>query len=414
MKQLKKPDLSEAKKRVRSAPTAAAAIAVGAAVFCFTAYYSFFPKPPLFTVSETESLSGDSAVSEALAAMSLARSNLRSEHYAAKLTGKGYSYFPHRSGIYDYAGGLCYDSTIAVNEVSSASSARSRVMLCRYLYGDVNAGGLEGYLRYDKGTGEGCNVTLTLRPQLEESIYMLLKYNGILGGCIIQDTATGEIQTMCATSTTGIDREVSGCTQLEANISAAVFDKLGISAEEAASAFDCRSSYMTSFDDEKGEMISSYGFMTDFGVLSEPAADDGKPLPKAEALAKPVSEGYISPLHLCSTVQRIWSGKHSLPVLTSSVTDSAGEAVSLPVNTPEELPQELCERAKGFFTPVQGVTPDMRVVKNTGDGVKYTAGVITMPDGRSKSFVLYSQEDARINLLTPCIAYFIEHSEEVN
>ena len=56
----------------------------------------------------------------------------------------------------------------------------------------------------------------------------------------------------------------------------------------------------------------------------------------------------------------------------------------------------------------------MRVVKNTGDGVKYTAGVITMPDGRSKSFVLYSQEDARINLLTPCIAYFIEHSEEVN
>ena len=414
MKQLKKPDLSAAKQRVRSAPTAAAAIAVGAVVFCFTAYYSFFPKAPLFTVNEADTLSDDSAVSEALAAMSLARSNLRSEHYAAKLTGKGYSYFPHRSGIYDYSGNLCYDSTTAVNEVSSVSSARSRAMLCRYLYGDVNAGGLEGYLRYDRGTGEGCSVTLTLRPQLEESIYMLLKYNGILGGCIIQDTATGEIQTMCATSTTGIDREVSGCTQFEANISAAVFDKLGITAEEASSSFDYRRSFTASFDDEKGEMISSYGFMTDFGVLSEPAGDDGKPVPKDEALAKPLSDGYISPLHLCSTVQRIWSGKGCMPVLTSSVSDSAGQPVTLPVNTPEDIPQELCERAKGFFAPVPGLTSDMRIVKNTGDGVKYTAGVITTPDGRSKAFVLYSQEDSRINLLTPCIAYFIEHSEEVN
>lgn len=414
MKQLKKPDLSSAKERVRSAPTAAAAIAVGAAVFCFTAWYSFFPKPPLFTVNETGGISDDSAVSEALAAMSLARSNLRSEHYAAKLTGKGYSYFPHRSGIYDFAGGLCYDSTTAVNEISSVSSARSRAMLCRYLYGDVNAGGLEGYLRYDKGTGEGCDVTLTLRPQLEESIYMLLKYNGILGGCIIQDVETGEIQTMCATSTTGIDREVSGCTQFEANISAAVFDKLSITAEEASSAFDCRSSYSQEYDDEKGEMISSYGFMTDFGMLTEPAAEDGKPVPKAEALAKPLAEGYISPLHLCSTVQRIWSGKHSVPVLTASVKDAEGNPVTLPAYTAEELPQELCERARGLFTPVAGMETDMRTIKNTGDGVKYTAGIITPPGRKSKAFVLYSQEDARINLLAPCIAYFIEHSEEVN
>ena len=103
-----------------------------------------------------------------------------------------------------------------------------------------------------------------------------------------------------------------------------------------------------------------------------------------------------------------------MPVLTSSVSDSAGQPVTLPVNTPEEIPQELCERAKGFFAPVPGLTSDMRIVKNTGDGVKYTAGVITTPEGRSKAFVLYSQEDSRINLLTPSIAYFIEHSEEVN
>lgn len=414
MKQLRKPDLSAAKERVRSAPTAAAAIAVGAAIFCFTAYYSFFPKAPLFADSEAESFSGESAVSEALAAMSIPRSNLRSEHYAAKLTGRGYSYFPQRSGIYDYSGGLCYDSTTAVNEISSVSSARSRAMLCRYLYGDVNAGGLEGYLRYDKGTGEGCSVRLTLRPQLEESLYMLLKYNGILGGCIIQDIDTGEIETMCATSTTGIDREISGCTQFEANISAAVFEKLGITPEEAASVFDCRSSFTTEHDDEKGTMISSYGFMTDFGVLSEPVSDDGKPLPQAEALAKPLAEGYISPLHLCSAIQRIWSGKKNLPVLTASVTDSAGQPVALPVNVPEEIPQELCDKCRGLFTPVAGVVSDMRIVRNTGDGVKYTAGVITTPEGKSKAFVLYSQEDSRINLLTPCIAYFIEHSEEVN
>ena len=94
--------------------------------------------------------------------------------------------------------------------------------------------------------------------------------------------------------------------------------------------------------------------------------------------------------------------------------DAEGDPVTLPAYTAEELPQELCERARGLFTPVAGMETDMRTIKNTGDGVKYTAGIITPPGRKSKAFVLYSQEDARINLLAPCIAYFIEHSEEVN
>ena len=413
MRPIRKPELSSVKRKLRTSPEAAAAMAIGAAIFCFTAYYSFFPKVPEYTVSGTESWSDDSAVSEALAAMSLARNNLRSEHYSAKLSGSEYSYFPSRSGIYDHSGQLCYDSSTAVNEISAMSSARSRAMLCRYLYGDVDAGGLVGYLRYGTAGGsEGCSVTLTLRPQLEESLYMLLKYNGIPGGCIVQDVDTGVIEALTATSTAGIDREITGCTQFEANISGEVYQKLGASAEEASSAFGYRSSFTEVHDKEKGELISGYTFLTDFGLLSERPDDTGEPVPKDQALAAPMEKGYISPLHLCSTVQRIWSGKDSMPLLTESVRDSAGNALELPSVTPSELPQELLDRCRAAFTPADTETAKVSIIKNSGEGVKYAAGVVETQDGRKKAFVIYSQEDSRITLLTPCIAYFIEHSEE--
>ncbi|MBR2283523.1 MAG: hypothetical protein IJ874_03765 [Ruminococcus sp.] len=379
-----------------------------------TAFKSIFPSKP--AASDTASqIVNDRAVSSALSAMQRARSDLRNERYSRTYSGEDGSIFPGRDAVYSGTGEILYSEDTVLNSISKIDPARSRAMVCRYLYGDCDTSGISGYMSYLRQAGSakykgvdpvGCSLYLTLDLPLEDELYYLLKRNGIPGGCIIMDVETGKLDVFTSTSTAQIDNEPSQLTQLEANISGKAFVRLGITPEEAAEYFDYHRYHSTSRDKDGTIMADNYWYTTSFGLLAEPVDGNGKSVPETELAAVDFEAGCISPLHLAGTIQRIFSGRTDEPVLVDQVKDSGGEDEPLPETVSVQIPAEVTDRIKETFNTIDTSHGTIYYIMNDGSGVKYAAGM-TEADGKQKAFVIYSQEDERVTMLMPCLADFI-------
>lgn len=358
-----------------------------------------------------------------------ARGNLAREFAAYNVSYAPQNYYTMLGTLRDMSGAVIYGTQTLARSAPQKTYEWQRNRLCMYLYGDTQSRaesiiGPEALMRTSKGESAdfvtGDSLRLSLHSSLEAPICKLLFDNGISGGCIIQDTATGRIDVMTASSISADNKsgtvwealhlEKSGLSQLEACIDPAAIRDLDLTDEQAAAYFDYHalSSVRTERNPETGneEAVTRWHFMTDFDLLDE--SDDGR----------------ISPLHLNAVTQHIFSGKCMTPTLIDALIRPAegGEEVLVqPVRTGIDLPAEIAEAGKALYTRTEET--DTAVLQYRTDELHtflYVTGRIVTKDGaKDKCFTLYARnpagEDTRnrcILQLPKCIAYYIVHEND--
>jgi hypothetical protein len=298
--------------------------------------------------------------------------------------------------------------------------------VCKYLYGDLNEiQGVSGWMRavpnvnpdsHDQTLPEfptGYDVQLTLDTELERQIYDLFALNHIKGGCIIQDLPTGKIEVMTATSVTGSESEKSCLTQLEACLNTDFFyeqlQKLSPEEQETVrDYFDYQlravETEQQNPDAEEPEKIQKYCFLTDFDLILE-RPDNVKETDVSE----------VSPLHLNSITQRLFSGESRVPALIESILDRQGREVKLlpeyPVKSSENLPAEKAlKRCYEKYRSENHPEYQIQVLKYQNGkytDFKYVTGIICCEDKQvQKAFTLYSKDEKVIQFIDSII-YFI-------
>lgn len=390
------------------------------------------PKQSEQRIPQPESTKDPDAVSVPFYSLNLtgtARGNLSREYAAYNVSYAPQNYYTMLGTLRDMSGEVIYGTETLARSAPQKSYANQRNRLCMYLYGDTESRaesiiGPEALMRTSKGESPdfvtGDSLRLSLHCALEEPICKLLFDNGISGGCIIQDTATGRIDVMTASSISADNKsgtlwdalhlEKSGLSQLEACIDPAAVRDLGLTDEETAAYFDYHalSSVRTATDPETGneEAVTRYHFMTDFDLLDESA------------------DGRISPLHLNSVTQRIFSGKSMTPTLIDALLRPAedGEEVLVqPVKSGTDIPQQIVDAGKALYTRTEE-TESATLQYRTDElhEFLYVTGRIVTKDGaKDKCFTLYARnpagEDTRnrcILQLPKCIAYYIAHEND--
>ncbi|MCQ2416582.1 MAG: hypothetical protein MJ071_02080 [Oscillospiraceae bacterium] len=392
-------------------------------------WFTIHPLKQSYTVTEQPSSSaeknGASVPYYAMNLTSTARANLAREFAAYNVYYAPKNYYTMLGSLLDSNQQVIYNMQTIAKSCPEESYEFHRNLLCMYLYGDTISAaepimGIEALMRTANEESEdfiqGSDVCLTLHSALEQPIYDLLQDNGISGGCILQDTATGRIEVMTATSRSAenqsgtvseaLRQEKSGLSQLEPCISPEALHVFGLDAGTLAEVFDYHalSSVSTASDGENGaEEILRYHFMTDFDLLDE--SEDGR----------------ISPLHLNAVTQQIFSGKKTTPMLMDSFVTGNEKTKLLQPQSGGKIPSEILSSCLAVYE--QEETTEDAVLKYRMDEQSdflYVTGRIQTKDGsRDKCFTLYARnprgENTRnrcILQLPKCIAYYIAHEEE--
>ncbi|MBE6876071.1 MAG: hypothetical protein E7496_04985 [Ruminococcus sp.] len=359
----------------------------------------------------------------------VARQNLAKEFESYNIKYTDYNFYAQRGALLDSTGEVIYSvDTLPVNCQTFYEEGRNRV--CKYLYGDLqNVQGIAPLMRAVPNVNPdsladtlpefpaGYDIQLTINSALEEQIYDLLTLNHIKGGCILQDLPTGKIEVMTATSVTSTESEKSGLTQLEAclntdflydciqalenpeeqNLTRTFFDYQVRSAE----------SEITDSDSGEVQKIKKYCFTTDFDLLLE-RPDNMKD--------SDVSE--VSPLHLNSITQRLFSGEARVPVLIENILDENGTPVQiLPETSAPAVPELSAETSlKACYEKYHSENDrnyQVSVMKYPGvryTDFKYVTGVIASKDGNiQKAFTLYSKDEKILQFIDSMI-YFIDNA----
>ena len=361
-----------------------------------------------------------------------ARANLAREYFAYNVSYAPQTYYAQLGTLRDASGREIYGLQTLPQTEPEKSYAYHLGRLGMYLYGDTGSlaeslMGTEALMRSAPVTSEsfitGDSLQLSLHTALEQPIWQLLLDNGISGGCIIQDTQTGRIEVMTATSVsagneTGTEYEAlhlekSGLTQLEACIDAEAVARFSLPDEALADYFDYHalSSVRTAVNPENKlpADVLRYHFMTDFDLLDESA--DGK----------------LSPLHLNSVTQRIFSGRVTEPTLIAAKirpTEEGGEEIlEQQPKIGEDIPKQLLENCRDCYDRIlETDNAHLQYIAEGEGSFLYVTGRITTRDGKAdKCFTLYARNvpdgyytrNRCIFQLPRCIAYYLAHEEEL-
>ncbi len=361
-----------------------------------------------------------------------ARQNLAKEFESYNIKYTDYNFYAQKGRILDKNGDVIYSvETKPVLYTSFYEEGRNRV--CKYLYGDLTGTeGISPLMRTIPNINPdsladtlpefptGYDVQLFLNPALEMQIYDLLEINHIKGGCIIQDLPSGNIEVMTATSVTSTESEKSGLTQLEACLNSDflyhIIRKQEPETQESIKKYfdyQLQSAEFEQQDTESGEIrkILKYCFTTDFDLIFEQ---------QNNMKTSDVSE--ISPLHMNSITQRLFSGVSQPPCLIDKVLDAQGREIAVLPEYPSTeisvLPVQ--EELKACYEPYHSESHkdyQISVMKYQPEkyaDFKYITGVILSEDKKiQKAFTLYSK-DEKILQFTDSIVYFInqEYAQE--
>jgi len=354
-----------------------------------------------------------------------ARQNLVKEFQSYNIKYTDYNFYAQRGKLLDYNGNIIYSvETKPVLYTSFYEQARNRV--CKYLYGDLSGTeGISSLMRAVPNSNPdsladtlpefptGYDIQLFLNSELEMQIYDLLEINHIKGGCIIQDLPTGQIEVMTATSVTSTESEKSGLTQLEACLNSdfmqETMQNYPIEEQEILKKYfdyQVQTAEFSHTDSESGEeqKILKYCFTTDFDLIFEQPDN-----------MKKSDDSEISPLHLNSITQKIFSGISGTPRLIDQIFDQQGRKVSLlpdyPVTNISDQP--ILKLLKSDYETYHSETHkdyQISVMKYQPEkyaDFKYITGVILSKDKKiQKAFTLYSK-DEKILQFTDSIVYFI-------
>ena len=355
-----------------------------------------------------------------------ARQNLLREFESYNIKSTDYNFYAQKGKLLDKNGNVIYSvETRPVEYKTFYEEGLNRV--CKYLYGDLTGiQGVSGWMRavpnvnpdsHDETLPEfptGYDVQLSIDTELEMQIYDLLALNRIKGGCIIQDLATGKIQAMTATSVTNADSEKSCLTQLEACLNTDfLYEQLQkLTPEEQTILkeyfdYQVRTAETEISNPETGEpeKIQKYCFSTDFDLILE-RPDNIKETDVSE----------VSPLHLNSITQRLFSGESRVPSLIDRILDSQGKEIKLlpeyPVKSSENLPAESAlKRCYEKYMCENNPEYEIQVIKYQNGrytDFKYVTGVILSEEKQiQKAFTLYSK-DEKILQFIDSIVYFID------
>ncbi len=359
-----------------------------------------------------------------------ARQNLSKEFDSYNIKYTDYNFYAPKGALLDRNGNILYSvETQPVRWQTFYEESRNRV--CRYLYGDLN--GVDGIAPLMRAVPninpdtradslpefpEGYDIQLFLNPELEMQIYDLLTLNQMKGGCIIQDVPTGQIEVMTATSITSTESEKSGLTQLEACLNSDfLYERIqALTPEEQTQAkkffdYQVRTAEVRNSETEpdKPEQITKYCFLTDFDLILE-RPDNMKETDISE----------ISPLHLNSITQRLFSDESRVPVLIQNVLDKQGNPVQILPEYPVSelgipaLQKELkagyekyiSENYKNYQISV------MRYESGNYADFRYITGIIAKKDGSvQKAFTLYSKSE-KISYFIDSLVYFIDEANQ--
>ena len=358
-----------------------------------------------------------------------ARQNLAKEFESYNIKYTDYNFYAQRGALLDSAGNVIYSvNTLPVKHQTFYEDGRNRV--CKYLYGDLqSAQGIAPLMRAVPNINpdslaenlpefpSGYDIQLTINSALEEQIYDLLMLNAIKGGCIVQDLSTGKIEAMTATSITSTESEKSGLTQVEACLNTDfLYDSIQMlenpeEQNQTRTFFDyqVRSAESEVTDTVSGDIrkVRKYCFTADFDLILE-RPDNMKETDVSE----------VSPLHLNSITQRLFSGKSCVPVLIAHVLDKNGNPVNLlpEYRIPDAPSPALVKNLKACYEAYHSENDknyQVSVMKYTGENYtdfKYITGVIASADGKiQKAFTLYSR-DEKILQFTDSMIYFIDNA----
>ena len=361
-----------------------------------------------------------------------ARQNLSKEFESYNIKYTDYNFYAQKGRILDKNGDVLYSvETKPALYASFYEQGRNRV--CKYLYGDLpDTEGISPLMRAVPNINPdslantlpefptGYDIQLFLNPALEMQIYDLLEINHIKGGCIIQDLPSGQIEVMTATSVTSTESEKSGLTQLEACLNSDfLYDVIQKQEPELQENirkyfdYQLQSTETEQQNAESGEMqkILKYCFTADFDLIFEQPDNMKK---------SDVSE--ISPLHLNSITQRLFSGESRIPRLIEKVMNQQGREINIlpeyPVTEISALPVQK-ELKACYETYHSEIHKDYQISVMTYQpqkyaDFKYITGVILSKDKQiQKAFTLYSK-DEKILQFTDSIVYFInqEYAQE--
>ncbi|MBR1555635.1 MAG: hypothetical protein IJ644_09645 [Oscillospiraceae bacterium] len=358
-----------------------------------------------------------------------ARQNLAKEFESYNIKYTDYNFYAQRGALLDSAGNVMYSvDTLPVKYQTFYEEGRNRV--CKYLYGDLQtAQGIAPLMRVIPNINPdsladslpdfptGYDIQLTINSALEEQIYDLLTLNYIKGGCIVQDLPTGKIEAMTATSITSAESEKSGLTQLEACLNTDflydIIQTLENPEEQDLTRkffdYQVKSAESEITDTESGEIrkIKKYCFTTDFDLILE-RPDNMKDTDVSE----------VSPLHLNSITQRLFSGEARVPVLIENILDENGNPVNLLPETdvpafPELTSEKNLKACYEAYHSENDKNYQVFVMKYTGEkytDFKYITGVMTSGDGKiQKAFTLYSKDEKILHFIDSMI-YFIDNA----
>ncbi len=358
------------------------------------------------------------------------RQNLLKEFASYNIRYTDYNFYAPKGRLLDRDGNVIYSmQTQPVFSQTFYEQGRNRV--CKYLYGDIpGTEGISALMRTVPNVNpdsladalpafpEGYDIQLSLDTELEMQIYDLLAINQIKGGCIIQDLPTGQIEVMTATSITSAESEKSCLTQLEASLNSDfLLEKLSALSpdeqEQTKQFFDYqrRSAESQQTDPESGEItkILKYCFTTDFDLILE-QPDNMKASDSSE----------ISPLHMNSITQRIFSAEARVPSLLLCVKDSQGKeqavlpeypvqdgkSLSVLKSLKSEYENHKSQNFKNYQISV------LKYQSGRYTDFKYATGVIRSADKKiQKAFTLYSR-DEKILQFVDSLVYFLDASSQ--
>lgn len=355
-----------------------------------------------------------------------ARENLAKEFLAYNVSYAPQTYYAQLGQILDADGALIYGTETLALSAPRESYEFSQSRLGMYLFGDTESAaetiiGPEALMRTAEVDSEdfitGASLQLSLRSDLERQIHRLFTDNGISGGCIMQDTATGRIEVMTATSISqdnlsgteldALHLEKSGLTQLEPCIDPSAVLGFGLTDDQCTKYFDYKKlSSERVLQDEFGtdQYIRRYHYMTDFDLLDESA------------------DGRISPLHANAVTQAVFSGNTATPTLIAAYVRTAADGTvqteQLEPKIGAAIPQDICNACMSRFSRTEDTgTCDIQYYYDDAGSFVYVTGRIVTKDGAAdKCFTMYARNAAEtrnrcIVWLPRCLAYYLTHEE---
>ena len=221
----------------------------------------------------------------------------------------------------------------------------------------------------------GADVTLSLDDFRQHQLYELFYLNGTYGGCVVQNLTDGKIRVL-TTKFSGNSEQKDGMFALMPVIDPQKFlseinQDYGGYLHQYLDLQQYRSTKSPqNYGEEEEFPAEKYCFLTDFDVVEESALED---------------DYRISPLHLNSMTQRIFSGQKSVPTFLEYPTNEA-----VPCSSEEMLSDLQALYRVRDYSSEYGVT--MKIREGTNNGYYYVTGVLENENGESYAFTLYGSD----------------------